>query len=322
MIRAVDLFCGCGGMSLGFQRSGIEVVAGVDNWPDALVVYGNNFSHPAIRADLSDVGKSVSLVRRFNPDMIIGGPPCQDFSSAGKRDEDNGRGDLTVAYAEIVSGVRPTWFVMENVARIQKTRKLEEAVAIFRAAGYGLTYTVLNAALCGVPQRRKRFVMVGKLGENDGFMLEELLGHLSDHELTIAEYFGDKLPIKYYYRHPRSYVRRGIFFTDEPSATIRGVNRPMPKGYKLHKGDPVDSLEGIRPLTTKERSMVQTFPEEFDFSGTKTDDEQMIGNAVPVELGHYIANAIVRYAGEEPEPAVQARPVTATERPQGLSLTA
>lgn len=96
----------------------------------------------------------------------------------------------------------------------------------------------------------------------------------------------------------------------------------MPKGYKLHKGDPVDSLEGIRPLTTKERSMVQTFPEEFDFSGTKTDDEQMIGNAVPVELGHYIANAIVRYAGEEPEHAVQARPVTATERPQGLSLTA
>lgn len=297
-MRAVDLFCGCGGLSLGFQEAGIDVVAGLDNWADALVVYGNNFDHPAMRVDLSDVERSVEVINRFHPDMIVGGPPCQDFSSAGKRNEDNGRGDLTVAYADIIYRVRPQWFVMENVARILKTRKLEEALAVFKKAGYGLTYTVLNAALCGVPQRRKRFVMVGRLGAKDDFLRDELIGHLAPRELTVAEYFGDRLPIKYYYRHPRSYVRRGIFSTDEPSATIRGVNRPMPKGYKLHKGDPVDSLDGIRPLTARERSMIQTFPEDFNFSGTKTDVEQMIGNAVPVELGRYVADAILRYSGE------------------------
>ena len=298
-MRVVDLFCGCGGLSLGFVKAGMEIVAAFDNWTDALAVYRNNFRHPAIRADLMDIDASVELIRPYAPDMIIGGPPCQDFSSAGKRDENNGRGDLTVAYAEIISRIRPQWFVMENVERILKTQKLQDAIHIFRNSGYGLTYTVLNAALCGVPQRRKRFVMIGKVGEQDDFIRNTLLENLSDHEMSVAEYFGDKLPIKYYYRHPRSYVRRGIFSTSEPSATIRGVNRPMPNGYKLHPGDPVDSLEGIRPLTSRERSMIQTFPENFSFEGTKTNIEQMIGNAVPVNLGTFVADAIFRYSGEK-----------------------
>lgn len=286
------------GLSLGFEKAGMDVVAAFDNWIDALSVYRKNFSHPAIRADLMNIDDSVKAIRPYEPDMIIGGPPCQDFSSAGKRNEDNGRGDLTVCYAKIISEIRPKWFVMENVERILKTQKLQDALKIFKGAGYGLTYTVLNAALCGVPQKRKRFVMIGKLGAEDDFMKATLLEKLSDHEMSVAEYFGDKLPIKYYYRHPRSYARRGIFSTDEPSATIRGVNRPMPKGYTLHQGDPVKSIEGIRPLTSQERSMIQTFPEDFDFDGTKTNIEQMIGNAVPVNLGYYIADAIFRYLGE------------------------
>lgn len=198
---------------------------------------------------------------------------------------------------------------MENVERILKTQKLQDAFRIFKEAEYGLTYTVLNAALCGVPQKRKRFVMIGKLGAEDDFMKDALLEKLSDHEMSVAEYFGDKLKIKYYYRHPRSYARRGVFSTDEPSATIRGVNRPMPKGYKLHPGDPVKSLEGIRPLTSTERSMIQTFPEDFDFEGTKTNIEQMIGNAVPVNLGYYVADAILRYSGESRKPTTHEKKV-------------
>lgn len=296
-MKVVDLFCGCGGLSLGFQKAGMEIVAAFDNWSDALAVYRKNFSHPAICADLMNVEESVKAIRPFKSDMIIGGPPCQDFSSAGKRNENNGRGDLTVCYAKIIVEIKPKWFVMENVERILKTQKLQDALHIFHDAGYGVTYTVLNAALCGVPQKRKRFVMVGKLGVVDDFMKSELEENLSDHEMSVAEYFGDKLPIKYYYRHPRSYARRGIFSTSEPSATIRGVNRPMPKGYQLHSGDPVNTLDGIRPLTFKERSMIQTFPESFDFEGTKTNMEQMIGNAVPVNLGCFVADAIFRYLG-------------------------
>ncbi|MBQ9638429.1 MAG: DNA cytosine methyltransferase [Bacteroidales bacterium] len=298
-MKVVDLFCGCGGLSLGFEKAGFNVVAAFDKWNEALNVYNLNFKHPARQLDLTDVEYCAEMVASYSPDMIIGGPPCQDFSSAGKRDENNGRGDLTVHYAEIVSSVRPTMFVMENVDRIVKTNKLTSAMQIFREAGYGLSYRIMDASYCGVPQKRKRFFMVGKLGEKDGFMDAFFEANLSDKPMTMREYFGDTLGIEYYYRHPRSYARRGIFSIDEPSPTVRGVNRPMPDGYEIHHNDPVQSKDGIRPLTTKERSLVQTFPAEFQFAGNKTDVEQMIGNAVPVNLARYVASAIERFVEQE-----------------------
>ena len=297
-MRCVDLFSGCGGLSLGFINAGHEIITAFDNWDDAINVYRANFRHPNLKLDLSDVKLASDIIAPLHPQMIIGGPPCQDFSSAGTRDEDKGRGGLTVNYAQIIANVRPEWFVMENVARITKTKKLVEAKAIFKQAGYGLTQMVLDASRCGVPQKRKRFILIGKLGAKDDFMLNYLAKNLADHDMTVAEALGDKLNITHYYRHPRSYARRGIFSVNEPSPTIRGVNRPIPKGYELHSNDPVINLEGIRPLTTHERSLIQTFPEDFIFLGNKTAQEQMIGNAVPVKLGEYIGNCINEYLSD------------------------
>jgi len=294
-MKVVDLFCGCGGLSLGFQNAGYDIVAAFDKWDAALAVYRMNFNHSVEEMDLSNVQASAIAIDSFEPDMIIGGPPCQDFSSAGKRDEDGGRGNLTINFAQIVSYVRPKWFVMENVARIEKTQKLIDAKKILKKAGYGLSQHVLDASYCGVPQKRKRFFLIGKLYEMDGFMEPFIDNGLSASPMTMRDYFGDSLGIKYYYRHPRSYVRRGIFSIDEPSPTVRGVNRPMPAGYQIHANDPVKSKEGIRPLTTSERSYVQTFPRSFRFVGNKTDVEQMIGNAVPVNLGTFVAKAISNY---------------------------
>ena len=295
-MKVVDLFCGCGGLSLGFQKAGLDVVAAYDKWDAALAVYRLNFDHTADELDLADVENSVATISRFEPDMIVGGPPCQDFSSAGKRDEEGGRGDLTINYAQIICSVRPKWFVMENVALITKTQKLVEAKKLFKQAGYGLSEHVLDASYCGVPQKRKRFFLIGRLGETDGFMSAIINESLSSKPMTMRDYFGDSLGIEYYYRHPRSYTRRGIFSIDEPSPTIRGVNRPMPGGYSIHANDPVKSKEGIRPLTTQERSYIQTFPTDFNFVGSKTDVEQMIGNAVPVNLAKFVATAIMKYA--------------------------
>lgn len=294
-MRVIDLFSGCGGLSLGFENAGFDVVAAYDNWQPAIVVHEANFAHPIFKIDLSDEGSATKHIAGFQPQMIIGGPPCQDFSSAGKRDENNGRGDLTISYARIISAIRPPWFVMENVSTITKTTKLAAARRIFKQSGYGLTQVVLNAALCGVPQRRKRFIMIGHLDAQDDFMLELIHKRLSTSEMTVKDYFGERIDVAYYYRHPRSYARRGVFSVNEPSPTIRGVNRPIPEGYKVHSNDPVKSLSGVRPLTTKERSMVQTFPENFTFTGRKSDIEQMIGNAVPVKLGEFIASAIDCY---------------------------
>lgn len=300
-MEVVDLFCGCGGMSLGFEIAGFNIVAGYDNWPAAIKVYQNNFNHSVNQIDLSNVEESCKHIATYHPDMIIGGPPCQDFSSAGLRNEDKGRGNLTLCYAQIISEVRPIWFVMENVSTITKTNKLIGAKKIFKDAGYGLTQIVLNAALCGVPQKRKRFFLVGKLNEKEDFLLPYIMKNLAKKEMSVREYFGDKLNIDFYYRHPRSYARRGIFSVDEPSPTIRGVNRPIPSGYPIHPNDPIKSTDRIRPLTTKERSMIQTFPESYNFVGSKSDIEQMIGNAVPVNLGKFVATAIKEYL-KDPEP--------------------
>lgn len=294
-MNIVDLFCGCGGLSLGFETAGFNVVAGYDNWEAAINVYKENFDHPINRIDLANVEEASRHISAYGPNMIIGGPPCQDFSSAGLRNEDNGRGNLTLSYAGIISKIRPEWFVMENVATITKTNKLVGAKAIFRAAGYGLTQVILNAALCGVPQKRKRFFLIGQLGATDDFLLPYILQNLSTKEMTVKEYLGEKIDVEYYYRHPRSYARRGVFSVNEPSPTIRGVNRPIPAGYPIHANDPVSSLDGVRPLTTKERSMIQTFPESYRFIGSKCEIEQMIGNAVPVNLGKFVALAIRDY---------------------------
>ncbi|MGP1576728.1 MAG: DNA cytosine methyltransferase [Treponema sp.] len=114
--------------------------------------------------------------------------------------------------------------------------------------------------------------------------------------MTIRDYLGNSLGVNYYYRYPRNYNRRGIFSIDEPSPTIRGVNRPIPPGYKTNSCDPQNiDLSDIRPLTTKERSFIQTFPKDFIFEGTKTDLEQIIGNAVPVNLAKFVAQSLMEY---------------------------
>jgi DNA (cytosine-5)-methyltransferase 1 len=297
-MKAIDLFSGCGGLSLGFQNAGFEIVAAFDKWKEACAVYSANFNHPIFEIDLSNI-ENISQFKEWNPDIIIGGPPCQDFSSAGKRDETLGRADLTVSYAKIISRVKPEWFVMENVERIQRSRVLQEAVSALKESGYGLSSTVLDACFCGVPQIRKRFILVGHLYSEDGFFDDILAKNQSTSPMTIHEYMGEKLDFEFYYRHPRSYARRAIFSIYEPSPTIRGVNRPVPKNYRRHEGDLCDPNE-VRPLSTLERSYIQTFPENFKWFGTKTCMEQMIGNAVPVKLSEYIANCLLEYIGSSP----------------------
>ena len=176
---------------------------------------------------------------------------------------------------------------------------MQRSIKILKEAGYGITMQVLNASFCGVPQARKRFFMIGNLKEDDNFLLPYLEKNLSKKPMTIHDYFGDSLKLDYYYRHPRSYMRRGIFSVHEPSPTIRGVNRPIPSGYKKHSGDPIEITTDLRPLTTLERSYIQTFPKSFKFRGTKTNLEQIIGNAVPVKLSQYIANCINEFKNDK-----------------------
>ena len=292
-LRIVDLFCGCGGLSLGFSLAGFEIVCAFEKWDPALKTYQKNFSHPVEKFDLINKKEAIKKISNLFPDIIIGGPPCQDFSHAGKRTEGS-RADLTVAFAEIVESIRPSLFLMENVDRAKASKSFAIAREIFKKSGYGLTEMVLDASLCGVPQKRKRFFCVGKMDESDGFLSSYIQKHLSKTPLTIAEYMGHELEVKYYYRHPRNYNRRAVFSINEPSPTIRGVNRPIPSGYPGHPNDPIPT-HGLRPLTTMERARIQTFPKNFQWVGSKTDIEQMIGNAVPVQMARLVAISMDKY---------------------------
>ncbi len=294
--KVADLFSGCGGLSLGFENAGFNIVSAYENWDAAAAVYEKNFSHPVYRQDLNDVEATVNRLQSDGVNLIIGGPPCQDFSHAGKRVESS-RASLTDSFSQIVAGVKPKIFVMENVDRARNSQAFQRALENFKKAGYGLTIRVLDASLCGVPQKRKRLFCIGVIGEEDGFADQLIDTKLEKKHMTLRDYFGDSLGFEFYYRHPRNYERRGVFSIDEPAPTMRGVNRPVPKGYPGNPNDACCLAEHpeVRALTTKERSLIQTFPASFFFDHKKTDAEQMIGNAVPVKLAEFVANVLQDY---------------------------
>lgn len=291
-VKIVDLFCGCGGLSKGFEEAGLKVDYAIDNWEPALKTYKKNFKNAnVINCDLSNEEKTIKILNSINPDIIIGSPPCQDYSSAGKRIEAD-KANLTVNYAKIVCSINPKIFVMENVSQVKNSVSYKKARDIFKRNDYGLTETVLDSSLCGVPQKRKRFICIGIKNGIDDELIDIIKNGLAKRSMTLRDYYGDSLGFNYYYRHPRNYNRRAIFSIDEPAPTIRGVNRPIPKGYPGHKNDACKLEDNPHALTTYDRSLIQTFPKDYIYEGCKTDIEQMIGNAVPVKLGYFVAEII------------------------------
>lgn len=298
----VDLFCGCGGLSKGFELAGFDIVAAYDGWQSAINCYNANFEHEAHNLDLNDVVAAVAAIEQYNPDIIIGGPPCQEFSNAGRRQEGD-RADLTIRYAEIITHIMPQYFVMENVPRARNSDAYAVAKALYQEHGYGLTEVVLDASRCGVPQKRNRFFCIGALNAPDDFLLDAIFVACGDEETTVRGYFNDHhipLDINDYYRHPTTYSRRAVFSVDQASPTVRGVNRPKPQTYNHHENDSVDeeNLDNIRALTLHERAAIQTFPNDYHFADldiTNGDLEQMVGNAVPVLLAQFVAERLIEY---------------------------
>ncbi|WP_421927162.1 DNA cytosine methyltransferase [Neoaquamicrobium sediminum] len=142
-------------------------------------------------ADLLGVIHMAPEIALDRPDIIFGGPPCQAFSASGKKKGDNDpRSYLTEAYAIIVAAARPKYFVMENVKGLRKSQVYQRALAIFRAAGYGITETVINASHYGVPQARERLIVAGCLGETEGWFTDFIHQYKTERPMTVADLFG------------------------------------------------------------------------------------------------------------------------------------
>lgn len=167
----LDLFSGCGGLSSGFKDVGFEVKYAIDNWDIALKTLKLN--HPnteTINADISEI-KAKDVIENSTIDVIIGGPPCQGFSIAGKRIIDDERNKLYKQYLNFVNDLKPKAFLMENVPNIASIGKgaiLKSILRDFSSVGYKLNWDILKASDFGVPQDRRRFFLIGFL-ENKYF---------------------------------------------------------------------------------------------------------------------------------------------------------
>ena len=196
----LDLFCGIGGLALGLHRSGFRAIGGIDNWTDAARTFEHNLGLPCLVTDLTKSGTAdiehFFGVRRQDIDVISGGPPCQGFSTVGRRDSLDPRNVLWSHYRDIVADIRPAYVVIENVEGMlvmQSGKVIDSIVSGFAEIGYHMKFRMLRAADFGVPQLRKRTILLGWL---DG--LEPPLfpapSHLGRH-VTVSEAIFDLPPL-------------------------------------------------------------------------------------------------------------------------------
>ncbi|MGO4940966.1 DNA cytosine methyltransferase [Fundicoccus sp. Sow4_D5] len=163
MIKTISLFSGGGGLDLGFQQNGFEIIYAIDNDKEAVASYKKNVGPEIVLADIN----TIDINTLPNADLIIGGPPCQSFSLVGKRNTTDERAQLVWKYMEIIEHIQPKYFVFENVVGLKSaktengTKVIDELILAFEEIGYKVEVDTLNSADYGVPQRRKRVFLVG-----------------------------------------------------------------------------------------------------------------------------------------------------------------
>ncbi len=165
---AIDLFCGCGGLSLGLERAGFDVLFAADNWPVATETYERNFTHPVLTIDLASATaarlRKMAGLGKAEVDLVVGGPPCQGFSIQRIGEDHDVRNNLVLEFGQLVAAFRPRMFLMENVPGLLGKRGRVLATAFqeeMSNAGYDVEAAVVNAAAYGVPQIRRRVIFAG-----------------------------------------------------------------------------------------------------------------------------------------------------------------
>lgn len=322
----LDLFCGAGGLSKGFEMAGFEVVLGIEKDPVFMSTFKRNHPSATLNGDHIDIRELTAKtilekVGNRKIDLMIGGPPCQGFSMAGRRDPKDPRNSLFKHYARLVRALKPKWFVMENVPGLlkAKTAKGESVDAIIRAefekSGYQVKPFILLAANYGVPQKRKRLFYIGTNtglpitapepthAENPantllGSKLEKWVGVgkviIPEQEVDPKFFHSQKMIDGFIKRKARNEAKgKGfgwqILEMDKPSYTISA------RYWK----DGADALvkyseTRIRMLSERECARIQSFPDDYEFLGNKTQRYTQIGNAVPPLLAKAIALEIKR----------------------------
>ncbi|WP_189319630.1 DNA cytosine methyltransferase [Bacillus paralicheniformis] len=305
----VSLFAGAGGLDIGAEMAGLNVIWANEVDSDACDTYIAN--HPHVYVERGDVRN----VKKFpKADVVIGGYPCQGFSLAGNRLVTDDRNYLYREFIRCIRQAEPMFFIAENVKGLLTAgggKIVEAMVEEYKEEGYDVKYQLVNAKDYGVPQDRERVFIVGVRedvdfkyqfplpthGEGIGMKpyvtMEDAIGHLKPSE--IGEYDDSGFSSRYLSRNRKRNW-------DDVSFTIQASGRHAP----LHpSGEPmikVDRDEWILPETSEHRklsaiecALIQTFPPNYKWKGNLSSQYKQIGNAVPCLLGKAIAKPIADF---------------------------
>lgn len=326
-LKAIDLFCGAGGLTLGLQQAGFEVIGAVEILPIAAETYKRN--HPSVDLQTSDIRdlSPESLMKKWGLkkgelDLIAGCPPCQGFSSIRTRNKsssvEDARNDLVFEYIKFVQVFLPKAVMMENVPALARDQRIDEVVLKLSKLGYQVddsTVQVQDAANFGVPQRRRRMIMMasrlGKIPEtpkakekvtvrkafqalDDVTKSKDLLHNLSSTRSKRIQDLIEAIPkdggsrsslpqhmwLECHKRYPQGFkdVYGRLAWDDVSSTMTGGCNNPS-KGRFLHPQE-------NRVISLREAALLQTFPKDYYFPVDQSRDKValMIGNALPPEF--------------------------------------
>ncbi|MBO7067389.1 MAG: DNA cytosine methyltransferase [Bacteroidaceae bacterium] len=321
-MKVVSIFAGCGGLDLGFEKAGFDVVWA--NEYDSSIHATYRLNHPNTQLCTLDI-RNIKANDIPDCDGIIGGPPCQSWSLGGKslgiEDE---RGKLVYDYIRIVKDKKPKFFIMENVPGMVTPKHIDafnEFLNLFRNAGYVVKYELMNAADFKIPQDRQRVIIVGIRNDmNVEYLFPTkqestpitLLRAIGDIKTPPKPYYSEKvnvecsiIPNHDYYTGPydskfmaRNRVRgwEELSFTIQAQAKNEPLHPQAPKMVYVSSNERkfVEGKEHLyRRLSVRECARIQTFPDTFKFIYEKvTDGYKMVGNAVPPRLAYHIALSI------------------------------
>lgn len=307
----VDLFCGAGGLSLGFRKAGLKQRFAVDSDPMCVASYRTNFrkSEVCVAAveDLApgDIERRIENRAAY---VLAGGPPCQLFSRLHQKQP--GGDHVVFAYLKLVSRLRPPYLVFENVPQIAAYGAVWTAfTSTLRKAGYHVWSEVVNAADLGVPQSRQRLIIVASrvgpvclsMPKQEHRTVFEAIGDLPKDDLSIPNHVTLRLSKSNLariraIRRPGGSSRRGDTFVDSYSRMY--WDRPAPTittrcvSFSNGRfGHPVFN----RALTVREAARLQGFPDSFVFEGGVWSTARQVGNAVPPPLATFLGRQLLKH---------------------------
>jgi len=336
-LNVVSLFSGAGGMDLGFKggfeylgeeysKNPFNIVFANDIFKQAADIYESNFGHKVERRSIADLDMEKDMPN-IDVDIVLGGFPCQTFSYSGKRAGlSDKRGQLYLQMIRVIDHYKPKMFIAENVDGIRNSRKNIEGEDVDKSAlnvilddfvkcGYDVQYRVLTAADYGVPQMRRRVIIMGirkDLGSTDNeFYPKQIFDETGD--LTGRKWrtskdgiddLWDKVNNPNISNHTQKDISNAKFY---PGKKMQGnnriaENRPAPTIRAEHHGnieahyrttlkDETD-MSGWRRLSVRECARLQSFPDSFNFVTSASSAYKAIGNAVPPVMAWHIARSV------------------------------